>query len=68
MDVLLWMKDDDVEYVVGVCMCVVEWYYGVVWVCVWLLMQDVCMFDDIDMGIMFMFIGYVIMENFGFFI
>ncbi|RRA01911.1 hypothetical protein DF054_22870 [Burkholderia cepacia] len=68
MEALSSMKDDDAEYVVGACMRVVERRHGAGWARVWSPTQDVCMFDDIDMGTMLTLTGYVIMENLGPFI
>lgn len=68
MDALSRMRDDDAEYVVGACMRVVERHHGAGWARAWSPTQDVCMFDDIDMGTMLTLTGYVIMENLGPFI
>ncbi|MGX5879409.1 hypothetical protein MJS38_04415, partial [Burkholderia gladioli] len=68
MEALSQLKDEDAEYVVGASMRVVERHHGAGWARVWSPTQNVCMFDDIDMGAMLTLTGYVIMENLGPFI
>ncbi|WP_257824718.1 phage tail assembly chaperone [Burkholderia glumae] len=68
MEALSQLKDEDAEYVIGACMRVVERHHGDGWARVWSPTQNVCMFDDIDMGAMLTLTGYVIMENLGPFI
>ncbi|WP_186130116.1 phage tail assembly chaperone [Burkholderia gladioli] len=68
MEALSQLKDEGAEYVVGACMRVVERQHGAGWARVWSPTQNVCMFDDIDMGAMLTLTGFVIMENLGPFI
>ncbi|TDV39527.1 hypothetical protein C7405_101646 [Paraburkholderia caballeronis] len=68
MDALSHMRDDEAEYVVGACLRVVERQHANGWARVWSTTQNVCMFDDIDMGAMLTLAGHVIVGNLGSFI
>ncbi|AJK46293.1 phage tail assembly chaperone [Burkholderia plantarii] len=68
LEALARMKDEEAEYVIGACMRVVERRHGNGWARVWSTTQDICMFDDIDMGVMLNLTGRVIIENLGPFI
>ncbi|WP_205168876.1 phage tail assembly chaperone [Burkholderia sp. LMG 13014] len=68
MDALSQLKDEDAEYVVSACLRVVERQREGGWARVWSPTQNVCMYDDIDMGSMLTLTGFVIMENLGPFI
>ncbi|HDR9029892.1 TPA: hypothetical protein QDB14_004114 [Burkholderia vietnamiensis] len=62
------LPDDDAEYVIGACLRIVERHQGAGWARVWSPTQNVCMFDDIDVGVMLELTVRVIMENLGPFI
>lgn len=62
------MKDEDAEYVIGVCMAVVQRKQDHGWANVWSVSQKLAMFQDIDLGVMLPLVVRVITENLGPFI
>lgn len=59
------MSDEAAEYVMGTCLSVVQRQQGTTWTNVWNKQQNVCMFDDIDAGVMVQLAAYVVRESLG---
>jgi hypothetical protein len=59
------MSDETAEYVMGTCLSVVSRQQGTTWSPVWNDRQKVCMFDDIDSGVMLQLAAYVVRESLG---
>lgn len=59
------MSDEVAEYVMGTCLSVVQRQQGTTWAPVWNDRQKVCMFDDIDTGVMVQLAAYVVRESLG---
>lgn len=68
MDAVSRLKDDESEYVISACLRVVERQHMNGWARIWAPSQNVCVFDDIDMGVMLELTVHVIIENLGPFI
>jgi hypothetical protein len=67
-DGLAAMKDEDGEFVISTCLSVVQRETQGNWAAVWSVQSKVCMFDDIDLGIMIPLILKVIQDSLGPFI
>lgn len=59
------MPDEVAEYVMGTCLSVVQRQQGTTWAPIWNERQKVCMFDDIDAGVMVQLAAYVVRESLG---
>lgn len=59
------MSDEVAEYVMGTCLSVVQRQQGTTWAPIWNERQKVCMFDDIDAGVMVQLAAYVVRESLG---
>lgn len=59
------MSDEAAEYVMGTCLSVVQRQQGTTWSPVWSDRQKVCMFDDIDAGVMVQLAAFVVRESLG---
>jgi hypothetical protein len=62
------MSDEDVEYVAGICLGVVQRQQGSTWAPIWNQQGKCLMFDDIDLGAMIPLVVQVIVANLGPFI
>lgn len=59
------MSDESAEYVMGTCLSVISRQQGTTWSPVWNDRQKVCMFDDIDSGVMLQLAAHVVRESLG---
>lgn len=59
------MSDEAAEFILSTCLGVVQRKQGGTWVEVWSKSQSVCMFDDIDLGVMVKLCIRVITESLG---
>lgn len=59
------MPDETAEYVMGTCLSVVSRQQGTTWSPIWNDRQKVCMFDDIDTGVMVQIAAHVVRESLG---
>ncbi|QIE87977.1 hypothetical protein G5B91_17535 [Pseudomonas nitroreducens] len=59
------MSDETAEYVMGTCLSVVSRQQGATWAPIWNDRQKVCMFDDIDSGVMLQLAAHVVRESLG---
>lgn len=64
-DGLAAMKDEDADYIMGVCLGVVQRQQNGSWANVWSASQGVCMFQDMDLGVILPLIVRVITQNLG---
>lgn len=64
-DGLAAMKDEDADYIMGVCLGVVQRQQSGAWANVWSASQGVCMFQDMDLGVILPLIVRVITQNLG---
>lgn len=64
-DGLAAMKDEDADYIMGVCLSVVQRQQNGAWANVWSTSQGVCMFQDMDLGVILPLIVRVITQNLG---
>lgn len=62
------LSDETSEYVIGTCLSVVQRKQDHGFAAVWNVSHKVCMFDDIDIGVMLPLVVQVITENLGSFI
>ncbi|MBN3744614.1 hypothetical protein G3N96_04080 [Burkholderia sp. Se-20373] len=67
-DALAGLKDEDVEYVFGTCLSVVERWQGPGWAKIWSAAQKTSMFDDIGIDVMLPLVVRVVVANLGPFI
>ncbi|VVD29158.1 phage tail assembly chaperone [Paraburkholderia dioscoreae] len=67
-EVLASMPDADAEYVYSACLGAVSRRQGSAWAPIWSRQQAVCMFDDIDLGVMTLLVARVVMDSLGGFI
>jgi len=66
--VLAGMSDQDAEYVYSACLAVVQRRVDNNWTPIWSKQQSVCLFDDIDLGVMTQIVARVTMDSLGGFI
>ncbi|MGI1019153.1 phage tail assembly chaperone [Pseudomonas aeruginosa] len=59
------MSDESAEYVMGTCLSVISRQQGTTWAPIWDDRQKVCMFDDIDSGVMLQLAAHVVRESLG---
>lgn len=59
------MPDETAEFILSTCLGVVQRKQGVAWFPVWNASQNVCMFDDLDLGVMMKLSVRVITESLG---
>ncbi|WP_425327620.1 phage tail assembly chaperone [Pseudomonas nitroreducens] len=59
------MSDETAEYVMGTCLSVISRQQGTTWAPIWNDRQKVCMFDDIDSGVMLQLAAHVVRESLG---
>ncbi|MER0991619.1 phage tail assembly chaperone [Pseudomonas aeruginosa] len=59
------MSDETAEYVMGTCLSVISRQQGNTWAPIWNDRQKVCMFDDIDSGVMLQLAAHVVRESLG---
>ncbi|KAF1069154.1 MAG: hypothetical protein GAK45_01175 [Pseudomonas citronellolis] len=64
-DTVAGMPDETAEYIMGTCLSVISRQQGTTWSPVWNDRQKVCMFDDIDTGVMLQLAAHVIRESLG---
>ena len=67
-DALGGMADADAEYILSTCLSVVQRDTGGTWAAVWNAQARSCMFDDIDLGLMFRLSFRVLQDSLGPFI
>ncbi|KVP84547.1 hypothetical protein WJ95_20520 [Burkholderia ubonensis] len=67
-DALAGLKDEDAEYVFGMCLSVVERWQGAGWAKVWSAAHKTSMFDDIGIDVMLPLVVRVVVANLGPFI
>ena len=68
MQAIAAMNDSEAEQLIGLCLTAVKRQHAQGWQDVWNRKQNVCMFDDIDLGVMLPLVVRVITENLGGFI
>ena len=59
------MPDETAEFILSTCLGVVQRKQGTAWFPVWNASQKVCMFDDLDLGVMLKLSVRVITESLG---
>lgn len=59
------MSEDDADYVMGVCLAAVQRQQSGSWANVWSASQGICMFQDMDLGVILPLIVRVITQNLG---
>lgn len=59
------MPDETAEFILSTCLGAVQRKQGTAWFPVWSASQNVCMFDDIDLGVMMKLSFRVITESLG---
>jgi len=59
------MPDETAEFILSTCLAAVQRKQGSTWSPVWNTKQNVCMFDDIDIGLMLKLAVRVITESLG---
>ncbi|MCS3839389.1 hypothetical protein HNR03_004000 [Pseudomonas sp. JAI111] len=64
-DGIAGMPDEAAEFILSTCLGVVQRKQGTSWFPVWNASQNVCMFDDIDLGVMMKLAVRVITESLG---
>lgn len=64
-DGIAGMPDETAEFILSTCLGVVQRKQGVSWFPVWNASQNVCMFDDLDLGVMLKLAVRVITESLG---
>jgi hypothetical protein len=62
------LSDESSEYIMATCLSVVKMKQGETWVPIWNNSGKVCMFDDIDLGMMMRICMQVIQDSLGSFI
>jgi len=64
-DGIAGMPDETAEFILSTCLGVVQRKQGTAWFPVWNASQNVCMFDDLDLGVMMRLAVRVITESLG---
>lgn len=64
-DGIAGMPDETAEFILSTCLGVVQRKQGTAWFPVWNASQNVCMFDDLDLGVMLKLSVRVITESLG---
>jgi hypothetical protein len=64
-DAIAGMPDETAEFILSTCLGVVQRKQGVSWFPVWSASQNVCMFDDLDLGMLMKLAVRVITESLG---
>lgn len=64
-DSIAGMPDETAEFIISTCLGVVQRKQGTTWFPVWSTTQNVCMFDDIDLGLMMKLCFRVIVDSLG---
>lgn len=64
-DGIAGMPDEVAEFILGTCLGAVQRKQGTAWFPVWSASQNVCMFDDLDLGVMLKLSVRVITESLG---
>lgn len=64
-DGIAGMPDETAEFILSTCLGVVQRKQGATWFPVWSAGQNVCMFDDLDLGVMMKLSVRVITESLG---
>lgn len=64
-DGIAGMPDETAEFILSTCLGVVQRKQGTAWFPVWSAGQNVCMFDDLDLGVMMKLSVRVITESLG---
>jgi len=64
-DGIAGMPDETAEFILSTCLGVVQRKQGVSWFPVWSTAHNVCMFDDIDLGLMMKLCFRVIVDSLG---
>ncbi|WP_288074675.1 phage tail assembly chaperone [Pseudomonas sp.] len=59
------MPDESAEYVLGTCLAVVQRKQGKTWAPVWSERNSVCMFDDLDLGVMIQLAIHIMRDSLG---
>lgn len=57
------MDDETAEYIIHVCLSVVQRQNGPMWTNVWNASNNVCMFDDMDLSVILKIVFRVIQDN-----
>jgi len=64
-DGIAGMPDETAEFILSTCLGVAQRKQGTAWFPVWNASQNVCMFDDLDLGVMMKLAVRVITESLG---
>lgn len=64
-DGIAGMPDETAEFILSTCLGVVQRKQGTAWFPVWSASKNVCMFDDLDLGLMMKLSVRVITESLG---
>ncbi|MGY2438557.1 phage tail assembly chaperone [Pseudomonas sp. SDO52101_S400] len=64
-DGIAGMPDETAEFILSTCLGIVQRKQGTSWFPVWNASQNVCMFDDLDLGVMLKLAVRVITESLG---